>query len=220
MGVSKFSPASQRGVDATPTASSTNLVESGGVKSAITHDLANIVATGSTNTTGAIISSGTYFYLDGALVQAKESIGIGAPFTNGTNYKTVTAGGLNELKSAIFTPVAVSVTAGSGFSIIRNSSFRIGNIIFLSVRVQATTAHSGTGNYVICTSLPKPLLDSGSGGGTWAYFGTGDDAVRIFSLVYNFVGGVAVGEIVAAGKAWAVDDKFAFSVVYLANISV
>lgn len=71
------------------------------VKSALMHDLANIVATGATNTTGAIISSGTYFYLDGALVQAKENIGIGAPFTSGTNYAAVTAGGLNALKAAI-----------------------------------------------------------------------------------------------------------------------
>ena len=197
MGVSKFSPASQRGVDATPTASSTNLVESGGVKSALNsklnfydcdgitassisnavaqalqmawnngldaareasavvftysgesyycscvvrvnyiyflahtwnavyngywengnticgglyeaakkdtlmHDLANIVATGTTNTTGATIAAGTYFYLNGTLVRAKTNIANGATFTSGTNYEAVTAGGFNELKSAL-----------------------------------------------------------------------------------------------------------------------
>lgn len=83
--------------DTTPTAGSSALMTSGGVKSAITHDLANIVATGTTNTTGAIISSGTYFYLNGTLVRAKDSIAVNAPFTSGTNYETVTAGGLNAL---------------------------------------------------------------------------------------------------------------------------
>lgn len=93
-----------RGVDAAPTAGSTNLVESGGVKSALTSlesDLASIHATGATNTTGAIISSGTYFYLNGSLVRAKANIAVNATFTSGTNYEAVTAGGLNELKSAI-----------------------------------------------------------------------------------------------------------------------
>lgn len=79
------------------------------VKSALTSlesDLASIHATGPTNTTGAAIAAGTYFYLapqsgdDEIMVQAKADIAINATFTLNTNYKTVTAGGLNDLMSA------------------------------------------------------------------------------------------------------------------------
>lgn len=93
-----------RNPDTTPTASSFELVTSGGVKAALTgleSDLAAIHATGTTNTTGAAISSGTYFYLNGALVQAKEYIDSGQSFTSGTNYEAVTAGGLNSLNAAL-----------------------------------------------------------------------------------------------------------------------
>ena len=80
------------------------------VKSAITKvetDLASIHATGPTNTTGAAIATGTYFYLapqsgdDEILVQAKANIAVNATFTSGTNYETPTAGALNALKSAL-----------------------------------------------------------------------------------------------------------------------
>ena len=64
-------------------------------------DLASIKATGTTNTTGATITSGTYFYLNGVLVRAKEDIDNGLTFTSGTNYETVTAGALNELNDSL-----------------------------------------------------------------------------------------------------------------------
>jgi len=64
-------------------------------------DLTAISATGTTNATGATITAGTYFYLNGALVQAKADIAIGASFTNGTNYEAVTAGGLNSLNAQV-----------------------------------------------------------------------------------------------------------------------
>ena len=88
--------------DTVPTAGSSNLITSGGTKSALTKvetDLASIHATGSTNTTGATIASGTYFYLNGALVRAKSNIAVNATFTSGTNYEAVTAGGLNAVSS-------------------------------------------------------------------------------------------------------------------------
>lgn len=92
-------------VDSSPDTSHTsNLISSAAVAGALTDlesDLAAIHATGTTNTTGAAISSGTYFYLNGALVQAKANIASGATFTSGTNYAAVTAGGLNDLKSTI-----------------------------------------------------------------------------------------------------------------------
>ena len=64
-------------------------------------DLTSIIATGTTNATGATIAKGTYFYLNGTLVQAKSDIASGAQFTSGTNYEAVTAGGLNSLQSNI-----------------------------------------------------------------------------------------------------------------------
>lgn len=64
-------------------------------------DLTSIIATGTTNTTGAAIAAGTYFYLNGVLVQAKANIASGATFTSGTNYEVVTAGGLNALNSQL-----------------------------------------------------------------------------------------------------------------------
>ena len=119
MGVSKFSPASQRGVDATPTASSTNLVESGGVKSALNAkadqtDLASIHAAGTTNTTGATIYRDTFFYLNGELARTKQNILPDAPFTLGTNYIVVTKGGLNE-PFTYPTPIPAIQTGCSGY---------------------------------------------------------------------------------------------------------
>lgn len=64
-------------------------------------DLANISVTGSTNNTGSTITSGTYFYKDGSLAQAKADIANGATLTLNTNYEIVTAGGLNALNEAL-----------------------------------------------------------------------------------------------------------------------
>lgn len=64
-------------------------------------DLTNITATGTTNTTGVQITSGTYFYLNDVLVKAKSNIAVNATFTLNTNYENVTAGGLNNLASQI-----------------------------------------------------------------------------------------------------------------------
>lgn len=64
-------------------------------------DLTNITATGTTNTTGLQITSGTYFYLNDVLVKAKANIAVNATFTLNTNYEIVTAGGLNSLTSQI-----------------------------------------------------------------------------------------------------------------------
>jgi hypothetical protein len=64
-------------------------------------DLTNIEISGTTNNTGATISSGTFFYKDGNLVKAKSDIASGATLTLNTNYEAVTAGGLNALNSAL-----------------------------------------------------------------------------------------------------------------------
>lgn len=95
--------------DTAPTASSSALVTSGGVAAGLATkadktDLAAIQATGTSNLTGAAIPAGTYFYLNGTLVRAiGDGISSGMSFTLNTNYSVVTAGALNELKSALNT---------------------------------------------------------------------------------------------------------------------
>ena len=80
---------------------STKYKVDGGSGKADKTDLTSIIATGSTNATGATITAGTFFYLNGTLVQAKTDIANGATFTLNTNYEYPSAGALNALKSAI-----------------------------------------------------------------------------------------------------------------------
>ena len=53
-------------------------------------DLTSIIATGSTNTTGAQIPNGAYFYLNGVFCRAIADIAANATFTQNTNYKEMT----------------------------------------------------------------------------------------------------------------------------------
>lgn len=55
-------------------------------------DLTTIFATGTTNTTGAQINAGSFFYLNGVYCKAKTNIAASAAFTLNTNYKEVTVG--------------------------------------------------------------------------------------------------------------------------------
>lgn len=64
-------------------------------------DLASISITGDANDTGSIITKGTYFYKDGALVKALLDIADEAPLTQNTNYEIVTAGALNAICESI-----------------------------------------------------------------------------------------------------------------------
>jgi len=64
-------------------------------------DISGLVLSGTTNTTGQSIASGTYFYLNGDLVKAIAAIANGATFTLNTNYEIVTVGSeLSTLNSA------------------------------------------------------------------------------------------------------------------------
>lgn len=67
-------------------------------------DLASPTNKTTPNNDSTPIYKGTYFYLDGNLVQATNDIGSGAPFTS-SNYETVTAGGLNSLYNSIVSKV-------------------------------------------------------------------------------------------------------------------
>lgn len=63
-------------------------------------DISSIITTGTKNTTGAQIASGTYFYLNNQLVKAKSNIAVNDDYTLNTNYELATVGGvLTELNS-------------------------------------------------------------------------------------------------------------------------
>lgn len=78
-------------------------------------DLASISITGTTNSTGATISAGTFFYLNGSLVRAKTDIAANASFTLNTNYVTVSAGGLNDARVKV---ANLTLTSNAGSAII------------------------------------------------------------------------------------------------------
>lgn len=73
-------------------------------------DIAQPSITGSTNNTGYTIKETTFFFLNGVLVRAIANIADGETFTENTNYKVETAGGLNALNAEI-NRGSVSVTA-------------------------------------------------------------------------------------------------------------
>lgn len=83
-------------------------------------DLTNLDLTGTTNTTGSTIATGTYFYLNGVLVRAKTAIASGATFTLNTNYEVATVGdAINEVKHRLMkTEVKSFVFDGNGVSYI------------------------------------------------------------------------------------------------------
>lgn len=62
-------------------------------------DLTSIIATGTTNTTGSVIESGKYFYLNNSVMKAIDDIGINETFVENTNYITIPDGTLNENSS-------------------------------------------------------------------------------------------------------------------------
>lgn len=82
-------------------------------------DMTSIYATGSTNTTGAQIDAGTFFYLNGQFCKAIADIAVNATFTENTNYKNDTVGGeLSNKLTAIkqgssITPTELSFDVGS-----------------------------------------------------------------------------------------------------------
>lgn len=144
-------------------------------------DLTSIIATGATNATGATIASGTYFYLNGTLVQAKADIAVNATFTNGTNYETVTAGGLNDLMSAIdndhinYTDIDItgqavtSVDTGGYYGGMNITSLLPAGVLPLSVAIASggydgglsyTLQVLGTGTYIIFEASKPVTINS------------------------------------------------------------
>jgi hypothetical protein len=64
------------------------------VEKASQRELSNLVLTGTTNTSGATIASGTCFVLNGDFVTAKADIASGATFTLNTNYEKKSVGSI------------------------------------------------------------------------------------------------------------------------------
>ncbi len=81
-------------------------------------DLTSIIATGSTNTTGAQIPNGAFFYLNGVFCRAIADIAANATFTKNTNYVETTVGNVLAYKTAevTLTTSAAGETAISNFT--------------------------------------------------------------------------------------------------------
>lgn len=114
------------------------------LKEALTNtkdSVTNIDITGSTNNTGSTITSGTFFYLNGALVRAKTNIANGATLTLNTNYKLVTAGGLNELNSDLISNSTLSGYVTNDYQDLTDAAtFTVARSGFYRIRVQCETS--------------------------------------------------------------------------------
>lgn len=183
--------------DTVPTAGSDALITSGGTKSALTQvetDIASIHATGTTNTTGALIKAGTYFYLNGALVRAKEDIGTNATFTNGTNYETVTAGGLNDLLKVEDIRSEITLNFGGARSAVRS-----GNIITINYRTGSGPVAANTVLFTVPTKyIPYILRNNLIWGDDTLYFpfASYDDNISSCQIAAK-----TNGEFMVIGKA-------------------
>ena len=109
-----------------------------------TDTFGNINLTG-TNNTGSTITTGTFFYNNGALVRAKTAIQNGSAITIGTNAETVTAGGLNAINTSM-TIISTSLASNKVFVA------KCAGIVTVYV-----AGYSGSGNVTIAT-LPEEYL--------------------------------------------------------------
>lgn len=96
------------------------------------NDLSTIHATGSTNTTGAQINAGTFFYLNGQFCKALTNIAVNATFTLDTNFKVDSVG--DEL-----TPKAVTVSTEAGISLVVKSVAHNNNSLVGTLRFSGIT---------------------------------------------------------------------------------
>ena len=151
-------------------------------------DLASISITGTTNNSGSTISAGTFFYLNGTLVRAKQNIQNNATFTT-TNKETVTAGGLNEL----VTPKLITPTYTTGVSYVSGGIYQIGKIVVVQLRLSLTSSFSGGADMI--SGLPAPETS----GSSYLRFWTINGTVSISAA--GVIGGydVAAGTIIING---------------------
>lgn len=105
-------------------------------------DLTSIQATGTTNTTGAAIPAGAYFYLNGVLHKAKTQIDVNATFTVNTNCEVDTVSSGIKYRCETWTPNGATAT-GSG----RCYYVVSGHLLIINIGVKLNSALS-SGSYV------------------------------------------------------------------------
>lgn len=130
-------------------------------------DLTNIQATGTTNTTGAAIPAGAYFYLNGILYQAKTQIDVNATFTVNTNCEQVTAGGLNNLVSELYYPFNESIHLAKNYG---TTAARLVNSVSLQME---NTKFAPSSSFTV-TSCSLTITNVN---GTQVYQGSGTAAI-------------------------------------------
>lgn len=132
-------------------------------------DLTSIIATGSTNSTGATITSGTYFYLNGTLVRAKANIANGATYTLNTNYEEMTEGVLNnQAKSWIVVFYYGTQTGVPNYTRNNNILLKVGHLVFMSCNFNITSRGNGTSPRISTKSYKLPYKPNATAVGTFA----------------------------------------------------
>ena len=140
-------------------------------------DLTSIIATGSTNTTGAKIPLGAYFYLNDVFCRAIADIAIDATFTKNTNYIETTAGGdLDDLLFKGTDGQGEVITSSGGSYTTPFNGFISGTITSsssssnqASVRINGVTfARAFASAVFICFPCPKGSVISTTGTGTFS----------------------------------------------------
>lgn len=115
------------------------------------NDSSDIRCLGNTNTTGAIIPSGKYFYKydsyhsNRALAKAISNIAVNATLTENTNFKYVTIGEELDSLNAALTPQTISFTPGSGVAVEYNYCYKFNGFAFISLRLKVFKASATTG---------------------------------------------------------------------------
>lgn len=105
-------------------------------------DLTSIQATGTTNTTGAVIPAGAYFYLKGVLHRANTQIDVNATFTPGTNCEPWTVGDALAFTTYTGTP-ATNTVPGTSYTVINAVSLPSGKYLIVGSASNGTNV-SGT----------------------------------------------------------------------------
>lgn len=112
-------------------------------------DLTNLDLTGTTNTTGSTIASGTYFYLNGTLVRAKTAIASGATFTSGTNYEVVTVG--EQISNNKWVDITDEITWNSAINVKK----ALYNKVLKCIKIKFYCDNDGLANSQIYATLPN-----------------------------------------------------------------
>lgn len=144
-------------------------LESGLANKVAKTDLVSIITTGQSNSTGATITSGTYFYLNGTLVRAKANIANGATYTLNTNYEEMTAGVLNNpAKSWVVVFYYGTQIGVPNYTRNNNILLKVGHLVFMSCNFNITSRGNGTSPRISTKSYKLPYKPNATAVGTFA----------------------------------------------------